>query len=95
MVNKRYLDKVIEHIVRGSEIDYGEEMILLSFLNYPKPYYLPITYFYHPSYPSERPNLNLWFSDYCRNQFGLTLFEIGYSWREYVDIMKYKIRNGE
>ena len=96
MENKKYLNKILDHLLKGTKIvGYGEETIFLSFLNHPKPYYVPISYFYHPTYPSERPTLNTWFSDYCRDKFGLTLFEIVYLWREYVDIMKNKIRNGE
>ena len=31
MENKRYLDKVINHMVRGTEIDYENELVKLPF----------------------------------------------------------------
>jgi hypothetical protein len=58
MENNKYLNKILVHLLNGTKIDYGEETIFLSFLNHPKPYYVPISYFYHPTYPSERPTLN-------------------------------------
>ena len=84
MENKKYIDKVLDHLVRSTKIDYEKERIYFSF--YPYPFY------FYSSYTS----LSLFssFSKYCRNQFGLTEDEIRYVWKEYVVIMKDKINNG-
>ena len=86
MENKKYLDKVLDHLVRGTKIDYEKELLLLPFL------YLPsLSSIFHLSY-----NLSIFFSsfsDYCRKQFGLTEDEIGYVWKEYKSIIEDKIKN--
>ena len=92
-MDKKFLNKVVDQIVRETIIDYGEETVFLPFINHPKPYHVPLSYFYHYKYPSERPTINTWFIDHCRDIYGLTEQEIVYSWREYVDIIKNKIRN--
>ena len=81
MDNKKYLDKVIEHLVRGTEIDYENNLTSLPpFLSY------------IPSYLSTFQSL---FNSYCKNTFGLTKDEISYVWKEYRSIIKDKIEDGK
>jgi len=78
MDNKKYLDKVIEHLVRGTKIDYENTRITFPFLLSSLP-------FHYTSFPWSP----LLFSDfipfysYCENQFGLTDDEIRYVWKGY------------
>ena len=87
MENKKYLDKVLDHLVRGTRLDYEKKKVY-------SPSSLPILFvsFFSFPYPFFSPSF---FSTYCRNQFGLTDKEIKYVWREYKSIIKDKIKNGE
>ena len=80
MENKKYLDKVLDHLVRGTKMDYDKEEIHTPFLLLP-----PLL--------SSLLNLFLPFSSYCKNTFGLTEEEMEYVWKEYVDIINDKIEN--
>jgi len=87
--DKKYLDKVIVSLVRGTKIDYAKERIHLphslisSFLTLPS----PLPFFLLPHSPSYPP----FFSKYCKNTFGLTDDEIKYVWNQYKDIITEKI----
>ena len=96
MNNKKYLDKVVGSLVRGTKIDYENNRITFPFLSsfLPFPYssfslssrlifFLSSSSFLHP------------FSTYCKNTFGLTEKEIDYVWNEYITIIKDKIEDGE
>tara|TARA_S200002703_G_scaffold130330_1_gene117582 strand:- start:53 stop:313 length:261 start_codon:yes stop_codon:yes gene_type:complete len=79
---KKYLDKVVEHMVRRTRIDYDTlyfDFIITS----------PSTSFFllHtlPTFPS--------FSKYCKNTFGLTEDEIEYVFKQYKSIILNKIEN--
>jgi len=93
MENKKYLDKVIDHMVRGTKIDYVRSMStpplsLFStffFSSHPRSGFVPSPPFLHLSF----------FSTYCRNTFGLTDEEIDYVWKEYKYIITDKISNRE
>ena len=80
MGNKRYLDKVLDHLVRGTKIDNNNLTSLPPFLSY------------IPSYLSTFQSL---FNSYCKNTFGLTNDEIEYVWKEYIKIIEDKIEYGE
>ena len=91
MENKKYLDKVLEHLVRGTQIDYENHLIyssspLFFFSNTTPPFY---SFSYFRLFPSET------FNSHCRNTFGLTEEEIDYVWEQYKKIIKEKINNGE
>lgn len=86
MENKKYLDKVIGSIVRGTKIDYGEENIFFPFSIESFPLSLSLLISFSP--PTS-------FYLHCRDQFGLTHKEIKYVWKEYKDIIKDKIKNGQ
>ena len=96
MNNKKYLDKVVGSLVRGTKIDYENNRITFPFLSsfLPFPYssfslssrlifFLSSSSFLHP------------FSTYCKNTFGLTEEEIEYVYKKYRDIIKDKISNRE
>ena len=91
MENKKYLDKVIEHLVRRTKIDYDEEMFL-------PPFPLPSSSFLSPLIlPFLQTFLlrNSSFIIHCRDVYGLNEQEIKYVWKEYRNIIKDKIDNGE
>ena len=93
MDNKKYLDKVIGSLVRGTKLDYENNRITFPFYTSSIPFNhllhcLPYSTFYvSPLSPS--------FSTYCKNTFGLIDDEIEYVWNEYREIIKDKINNGE
>jgi len=74
--NKKYLDKVLDHLIRGTKIDYDYKKIFSTPFN-------------HNVYPSLYLNP---LRNYCKNQFGLTEEEIEYVWKEYVEIINDKIK---
>ena len=76
MDNKKYLNKVIGSMVRGTKIDYEEERITYPF-SLPSPYTL--SSFSCSLHPSSSFPLTP-FSDYCKTTFGLTDDEIEYVW---------------
>jgi len=88
MDNKKYLDKVINSLVRGTKMNYENEKLSTPFG------YEPI-YFHVSRRDSIFRFLQLGFKKYVANQFGLTDKEIEYVWREYTTIIKDKIKNGE
>lgn len=98
MEDKKYLDKVVGSLVRGTKMDYENESLIFPF-PYSRPL-LPSSYphfrfsilYSHPissSFPLSS------FSKYCKNTFGLTKEEINYVFKQYREIIKDKIENGE
>ena len=85
MDNKKYLDKVIGSLVRGTRIDYDEEEIEYPFLSSYLPSDFP-SYLYLSSHPFV-------FSEYCKNIYGLNEEEMEYVWEEYKKILIDKIEN--
>tara|TARA_R110000751_G_scaffold271358_1_gene371142 strand:+ start:1330 stop:1587 length:258 start_codon:yes stop_codon:yes gene_type:complete len=85
-MDKKYLDKVIDQLVSETTIDYDEEEVFVPF----HPFYF-LSLFYSP-------NLDvlslLYFSNHCRDVYGLNEQEIKYVWKEYKRIIKDKINNG-
>ncbi len=86
MDNKKYLDKVLNHLVRGTKINDGEhgEVYPPYSVNLPPP--ISVTTFIIATTE---------FSRYCKNQFGLTQKEIKHLWPKYVRIILNKIRDGK
>jgi len=87
MDNKKYLDKVIDHLVKGTNIDYEEKII-----SSPLSPSFSSSFFLYPSLSSSPLSS---FSKYCRKQFGLIEEEIEYVWNEYKIIIKNKIEDGQ
>ena len=83
MENKKYLDKVLDHLVRSTKINYENNEV-----NTPIPHLFP-SYFHFPFTPPST------FTKYCKDQFGLTEEEMEYVWKEYVDIINDKIEDEE
>jgi len=96
MENKRYLDKVIEHLVRGTKIDYEKEQIHLPFYpNDDHPFSLKPG---HPFGLYELLNsffftlpFHIRFENYCEKHFGLTILEIRFVKEEYFKNIDEKI----
>ena len=92
MENKKYLDKILEYMVRHTKIDYENEEVYLHFLSSrDTAFSLPNFLFHHDTFLNSR----FYFSNYCISQFGLTQEEVKYMWEDYQDIIKEKIKNGE
>jgi len=87
MDNKKYLDKVIGSLVRGTKIDYNKNS-----LHYP---FTPSSFHFSTFPSSPFSKFFSLLSTYCKNQFGLTDYEIDYVWNEYITIIKDKIEDGE
>ena len=88
---KIYLDKVVEFLVRDTEIDYDIDKIKFPFYSLPfsiSSYFLPFIY-----YRFQSPQFTSLFSKYCIDYYGLTDQEIKYVWKEYKNIIKDKITN--
>ncbi len=94
MENKRYLDKVVGSLVRGTKINYDEEEIEYPFTLPPDLSFLTLSFSHYLSHFFTKPLLHI-FSIYCVNKFGLTDDEIKYVWEEYSDIITEKIENEE
>jgi hypothetical protein len=90
MENKKYLDKVIGSLVRGTKIDYDNNEIFStsSLFSFPPSFFLP-------TFSNLTPHPPLYFVKYCMRQFGLISDEIEYVWEQYVEIINHKIENGE
>lgn len=89
MDNKKYLDKVVDYMVRSTKIDYENESIDPPFPpNITFPFFLLTYLIFFPPNPS--PSY-FSLSKYCKNMFGLTEEEIEYVWEKYKSIILDKI----
>ena len=79
-MDKKFLDKVLEQIVRETIVDHEEEVVFTPF----GPHYYFI-YFYRSPPNSE------YFNIHCKGIYGLNKEEIDYVWKEYKDIIRDKI----
>ena len=86
--NKKYIDKVIEHLVRGTKIDYDNILIFPPFISSPISFILSSVYFLPFT---SRSVLIIPFVSYCKNTYGLTEEEIEYVWNEFKEIILGKI----
>ena len=88
-MDKRFLDKVLDQIVRETRIDHewGEIQIPFSDLSIDIPHSLLLHHLdFHP--------FLFLFSDHCKNVYGLNKEETEYVWEEYKNIIIDKINNG-
>ena len=90
MKDKKYLDKVVGSLVRGTKINYDEEIHFPFLPPFSSIYQLPLTIVLLPHSPTLFS-----FTKYCKNVYGLTKDEILYIWKEYRNIINDKIENGE
>lgn len=80
-MNKKYLDKVVDHMVRNTEIENYLWNPTLRVINSPIPIFAPDVGGDSWSYMIPLYN-------YLTKQFGLTNDEIGYVFGKWVDVMK-------
>lgn len=96
MEDKKYLDMVIGSLVRGTNIDYEKREIIFPFSPFPLSFQLSLPFKYIPpslSFSFSVPTYS--FEIYCKNTYGLTEEEIKYVYKQYRDIIKDKIENGQ
>lgn len=90
---KKYLEKVIDLIVRDTKIDYKKHLI-----DYPFYSVSPNIRYDRIIYPFSIDDyvLIINFEKYCKNIYGLNKDETNYVWEEYKSIIEGKInkRNG-
>jgi len=102
MENKRYLDKVVEHLVRSTKIDYEkgsiktpyDEVYTTDLVSLPSGSLKLICMVYFINVDVHTMNNRrtyFKFIEYCVNQFGLTVDEVEYVWEQYRNIINEKI----
>ena len=86
-MDNRFLDKVVDQIVRETRIDYDRRVIKTPHLP-SRPFLLPSPF---SSFSSLFPLVS--FSDHCKDVYGLNEQEIDYVWKVYRGIIKDKINS--
>ena len=90
---QQYLDKVVNHIVKGSTIDHEEEEVRFPILKFTpltysekrKPYgYIKFSNFRNIGGAGS-------FDSYCKEIYGLNEEETKYVWERWLEIMKDKV----
>ena len=87
MDSKKYLDKVLNHLVNRTKIDYEKGEIIFPFTT-------NSTRFSTTS-PHHLSFLLFPFIEYCIRSFGLTPDEVDYVYLRYLEIIKEKIKDGQ
>ena len=80
----KFLDKVIDQIVRETKIDYDEKEVSV-----PLPPFSLSPHLLSPRFHSPFPS----FTKHCKDVYGLNIEETEYVWEEYRRIIKDKIEN--
>ena len=88
MDSKKYIDRVLDHLVNRTKIDYDKGEIIFPFTT-------NSTRFSFSLSPSVFSFLLFPFIEYCKKQFGLTPEEIKYVFEQYREIIKDKIEDGQ
>ena len=88
MENKKYLDKVVDHLLIGTKLDNEEGTIIYPFS------LLRQSYIKGSIIQNLRLNIPHFIS-YCKKQFGLIDDEVRYVFNRYVDIIIDKLKDGE
>ena len=91
MENKKYLDKVLDHLVRGTKIDYDKKVIHFTSLPNVTPLFRFNTFLNNNTLLAHGTFFDS-FVKYCRDTFGLTNREMSYVYDEYCKIIKDKIK---
>tara|TARA_R110002126_G_scaffold269346_1_gene413047 strand:+ start:215 stop:487 length:273 start_codon:yes stop_codon:yes gene_type:complete len=88
-MDNRFLNKVLDQIVSETRVDYSMEEIQFPFSSHSSSLlFAPFhSFFFHPF-----SFLSL-FMSHCKEIYGLNEEETIYVWKEYVQIIKDKIRN--
>ena len=87
MNDKKYLDKVIEHLVSRTKIDYDKGEIIFPFTTRSTPF----SFSFFLSLLTTPFSFSLPFIKYCNSQCGLTEDETEYVYHRYVNIIEEKI----
>ena len=93
---KKYLDKVLNSLIKETNIDFNMETINMPFFHpfhaYSfESYYFPFLFsLFSSSYSTVPPP----FTEHCRDVYGLNDDEIDYLWIDYKTIINNKINNG-
>ena len=96
MKSNKYLDKVLDHLLKGTKVKPSHESIYEGILVYmpfdsSPPEFMSVNDYHETSsFFSAIPSYM--FHNYCVNQFGLITEEIDYLWDEYSEIMSLKFR---
>ena len=97
MDNKKYLDKVLDHLLKGTKVKPSHESIYVGILVYmpfdeTPPEFINVNNYHETSsFFSAIPSFM--FNKYCVNHFGLITEEIDYLWDEYSEIMTKKFKS--
>ena len=83
-MDKKFLHRVIDQIVRETKLDYDEKKISFPFYHPSSP-----TTLFLPLHPFSPPSPS--FSGHCKDIYGLNEEEIKYVWNEYREIIYNKI----
>ena len=84
-MDKKYLNKVIDQIVRETRIDYDEGRIYTPFQ---KPFYFFLSYLPFLLFSFKT------FYRHCEEVYGLNYDETEYVWEEYKENIRDKVNNG-
>jgi hypothetical protein len=82
-VDKRFLNKVVDQIVRETRIDHDEKRVYNTFS---PSYHMIDSLLFLFSFPLLSSDSN--FSKHCKNVYGLNDDEVSYVWNEYKKIIK-------
>jgi hypothetical protein len=94
MDNKKYIDKVIDHLVKGTKIDYDNDKIHYPFPTLSSSFYSFLLHIQTTPSSSSLSSVRFRsFTEYCKNTFGLTKDEMEYVWYQYGKILLNKIEN--
>ena len=89
----QYLEKVVNHMVKGSTIDHAEEEVRFPSMKFTPLTYLekrkPYGYIEFSSFPIIGGSGA--FDKYCKETYGLTEEETEYVWERWLEIMKDKV----
>lgn len=97
MEYKKYLNKVLEHLIKGTKVKPSHESIYEGILVYmpfdeTPPEFMSVNDYHETSsFFSDIPSYM--FHNYCVNQFGLVTEEIDYLWEKYGNIMNLKYKS--
>lgn len=94
MENKNYLDKILEHLLKTTKIDYLEWEVIGIF-DYISIYQLDTVMNPIGSTPFFLNSFEYSFYKYLRKEFGLTNDEVRNLFNQYMYIIKEKIKDGE
>ena len=87
----KFLNKVVDQIISETIMDYDRKVIETPFFTPPSPPLFSFLSFYLLA-PS-RLSFRFFFTDHCRDVYGLNDNEVKYVWVEYIQIIKDKIEN--